>query len=202
MSNASHWLVLEASGPVAGVAALDAQGGLIWEKSFETQRRETGPLFSSVQEAVKATGRPRSIVVGTGPGSYNGLRSVMALARGLALAWACPLHGLPSLCGISGPPGRYLVFGDARSQQVFRLMLEDGVPEGVPVLDTMEGAEAIAREQGVPLISTAKNEGKISVSQLAAIAVRHPDLLAAAEPLYLKPPHITPARVGKVASLN
>ena len=38
------------------------------------------------------------IVVGTGPGSFAGIRSALAFAQGYALATSCEVLGLPSAC--------------------------------------------------------------------------------------------------------
>ena len=40
------------------------------------------------------------IVVGTGPGSFAGIRSALAFAQGYALATHCEVLGLPSACAI------------------------------------------------------------------------------------------------------
>ena len=53
------------------------------------------------------------IVVGTGPGSFAGIRSALAFAQGYALATHCEVLGLPSACAIAGE-GRIAVIGDAR----------------------------------------------------------------------------------------
>ena len=41
------------------------------------------------------------IVVGTGPGSFAGIRSALAFAQGYALATKCEVFGLPSACAIA-----------------------------------------------------------------------------------------------------
>ena len=41
------------------------------------------------------------IVVGTGPGSFAGIRSALAFAQGYALATKCEVLGLPSACAIA-----------------------------------------------------------------------------------------------------
>lgn len=46
--------------------------------------------------------RPERIVVGTGPGSFAGIRSALAFAQGYALGSGCEVLGLPSPCGIVG----------------------------------------------------------------------------------------------------
>ena len=41
------------------------------------------------------------IVVGTGPGSFAGIRSALAFAQGYALGKSCEVLGLPSACAIA-----------------------------------------------------------------------------------------------------
>ena len=53
------------------------------------------------------------IVVGTGPGSFAGIRSALAFAQGYALGRTCEVLGLPSACALAGD-GRLAVVGDAR----------------------------------------------------------------------------------------
>lgn len=53
------------------------------------------------------------IVVGTGPGSFAGIRSALAFAQGYALGKGCEVLGLPSACALAGE-GRLAVVGDAR----------------------------------------------------------------------------------------
>jgi tRNA threonylcarbamoyladenosine biosynthesis protein TsaB len=44
-----------------------------------------------------APGKLKAVAIGTGPGSYTGLRIGLSYAKGLALATGCALAGIPSL---------------------------------------------------------------------------------------------------------
>ena len=76
------------------------------------------------------------IVVGTGPGSFAGIRSALAFAQGYALATKCEVLGLPSACALaaqtieqSNNPNnrtiRIAVVGDARQGKAW-IALFDG----------------------------------------------------------------------------
>jgi hypothetical protein len=54
------------------------------------------------------------IVVGTGPGSFAGIRAAIAFARGFSLASGCEVLGLPSACALALGDGPSAVVGDAR----------------------------------------------------------------------------------------
>ena len=65
------------------------------------------------------------IVVGTGPGSFAGVRAAIAFAQGYALGKpSCEVFGLPSPCALAGD-GRVAVVGDAR-RGLFWVALFDG----------------------------------------------------------------------------
>lgn len=63
-------------------------------------------------EKLDLTGVTR-IVVGTGPGSFAGVRSALAFAQGFALGTGCEVLGLPSACALADG-GKLAVVGDAR----------------------------------------------------------------------------------------
>jgi len=74
------------------------------------------------------------IVVGTGPGSFAGVRSALAFAQGFAIGSKCEVLGLPSPCAIAADwfaertdeaPGPLAVVGDARRGK-FWIALFDG----------------------------------------------------------------------------
>ena len=68
------------------------------------------------------------IVVGTGPGSFAGIRSAIAFAQGYALGRPCEVLGLPSPCAVAAQiklKGRLAVIGDARCGKLW-VALFDG----------------------------------------------------------------------------
>ena len=86
-------------------------------------------------EALDLEGVER-IVVGTGPGSFAGIRSALAFAQGYALATKCEVLGLPSACAIAAqaieqsnnPNNQTMhlaVVGDARQGKIW-VALFDG----------------------------------------------------------------------------
>lgn len=72
------------------------------------------------------------IVVGTGPGSFAGIRAALAFAQGYALGRPCEVLGLPSPCAVAASLkrdrpqlGRLAVVGDARRGKLW-IALFDG----------------------------------------------------------------------------
>jgi len=68
--------------------------------------------------------QPERIVVGTGPGSFAGIRSALAFAQGYALGSGCEVLGLPSACALADG-GKVAVVGDARQGKAW-IALFDG----------------------------------------------------------------------------
>ena len=74
------------------------------------------------------------IVVGTGPGSFAGIRSALAFAQGYAIGTKCEVLGLPSACALAAdyfsslvPPPSSLplaVVGDARQGKYWIALFE------------------------------------------------------------------------------
>ena len=69
--------------------------------------------------------RPDRIVVGTGPGSFAGIRSALAFAQGYAIGSGCEVLGLPSACALAEASRKIAVVGDARRDK-FWVALFDG----------------------------------------------------------------------------
>ena len=96
-------------------------------------------------------------VVGTGPGSFAGIRSAIAFARGYSLGRDCEVLGLPSACAVVGTfragrsaPAQLAVVGDARQGKRW-VALFDGYEMSREVfqVDAAALAEAVPADCGV-----------------------------------------------------
>ena len=81
------------------------------------------------------------IVVGTGPGSFAGIRSALAFAQGYALGTKCEVLGLPSACAVAA---------QCSSREDLRRETEDGIPLAV-VGDARQGKIWVALFDGFNL---------------------------------------------------
>jgi tRNA threonylcarbamoyladenosine biosynthesis protein TsaB len=130
-------LALDTSSAVADVAVLLRSGG----SGFETvaERRAEGPstqtkmLLVSIDEALAEIGATphdlAAVVVGTGPGTFTGVRIGVATARAAALTLDIPVLGISSLAGlvvgalldgvVPAAVDRIVPVMDARRGQVF-----------------------------------------------------------------------------------
>lgn len=84
--------------PVVALAADD--GTVIAERTWESRHRHGEELLARLDECLKEIGARREeltgVVVGTGPGSFTGLRIGLATAKTIAYALAIPIVGVSS----------------------------------------------------------------------------------------------------------
>lgn len=141
-------------------------------------------------------------VAGLGPGSFSGIRAVLAAMHGLALPLGAKVCGLPSPYAYTSEKGLSAVIGDARRGLCWSVVF-DGVEK---VLDfaLASAAETVRRipadcavfspdaDRLGPALSEAFpgrfSPGPPNARRLAEIAVVHPDLLSRNPlPVYLTP---------------
>lgn len=161
----------------------------------ETPRGRGGALFAALEEILRDAPPLHRVVVGVGPGSYNGVRSAIAAAWGIATAREIPLVGISSVLGLDD--ATYCAVGDARREQFFFARIRHGIFLNEPELLTREHLEAaVAKTPDWPVFTSspiAFLPGAIirtpSAARLALLAAdwapNHP------QPLYLKAAHIT-----------
>lgn len=88
------------------------------------------------------------IVVGTGPGSFAGIRAALAFAQGFALGRSCEVLGLPSPCALAaqlGGAGPLAVVGDARRGKIWIALFD-----GLSLVRDVFQVEAADLEAAVP----------------------------------------------------
>ncbi|TAH39236.1 MAG: tRNA (adenosine(37)-N6)-threonylcarbamoyltransferase complex dimerization subunit type 1 TsaB [Planctomycetota bacterium] len=104
------WLALELSGPLSTLAVSTAEGDLERRFSGERGRALLAEVEALLRDAAVARAALAGIVVGTGPGSYTGLRIACAAARALGFALHTPVVGLSSFqaAALAGPEGEDL----------------------------------------------------------------------------------------------
>lgn len=181
-------LTIECSSAGGSIALTDGER-VLRARTFENPRGRGTAFFGALEEEVSCGDTLDLVLVGTGPGSYNGLRASIAAAWGIARARAVPLRGICSLLGYEAAD--YHVLGDARAGQWFHAHIRAGSLTAAVALLTPE--EARARLQpGIPVFTPTPSIGDACLAFPSAVALaRHVHQAGSAEPIYLKPPHIT-----------
>ncbi len=212
-------LIFETSTPHASIARVG--GGKSVQREFTGDRSHNSALFAPLQELLENAlpDRPSLVLVGSGPGSYSGTRVGMAAAHGVAIASGCPLVAVPSILAVEPvtQTGRALAIGDARRGAYWTARIENGACANEPELTDAEGlrqlvAAAIGENFTVfaledparfPLPDELRDHVRLEFPdalrllhawEQASEAQRKQWSAAMPEPIYLKPPHITPAK--------
>lgn len=88
-----------------GTVAVARGPALLAEVELGAQRRHAEAALPGLEEALRSAGVEREevteVVVGSGPGSFTGVRVAGATAKGLAAALGTPLRAFPSLLALA-----------------------------------------------------------------------------------------------------
>lgn len=213
-------LVLETSTPRASLATIQPDGRLE-QRNFTSDRSHNSVLFSPLQELLDAreSAEIGLVLVGSGPGSYSGTRVGIAAAQGVAIAAGCPAVAFPSILAVPSAENgaACLAIGDARRGSFWTAMIKDSQLHVAPELTDTAGLESIVSATlaaGITVISF-EDPARFPLPAELLQQVRHefPDatrlwnawqssepktrdrwLNDPPQPIYLKPPHITPAK--------
>jgi tRNA threonylcarbamoyladenosine biosynthesis protein TsaB len=94
-------VALDGASTDLSVAIAEPDGSLVGGDAWRSAQRQSAELAPHLVALLTAHGRGvrdiSALAVGTGPGSFTGLRVAMALAKGLAVALHRPIVGVPSL---------------------------------------------------------------------------------------------------------
>ena len=177
----------------AATTALVRDGEVLGEAVSRAVR-----VLEDADELLRASGIERSeltgIVVGTGPGSFTGMRLGLAAARGLALALELPVAGVSTLDALAaGAPGALPVV-DAGRREVFTLV--DGepvvcapqdVPAGLCVGDGALRYREVLEQRGAE-VPPDDDERHLPRARFHAQLAHEFGPAEAVEPLYLRIP--------------
>ena len=189
-----------------GTIALANEKEILGARDWPNDRRSSAPFFEALDEIIREHGRPETIVVGLGPGSYTGTRIAISAAIGLEATTGGALAGISSLCAISDE-NDFCVIGDAKRASFFFAKINGGLLKNDPeLLSADEMNERISSITTIPIYTSDE------LPQFASVKVRFPSAkllclraqtapqnLARAPlaPIYLREPHITTSRSGQ-----
>lgn len=159
-------------------------------------------LFSRIDTLLERNGlayeRLTRVAVTTGPGSFTGLRIGLSAARGLGLARAIPVLGIPTLLALSlaaPEEGPVSVLVDARRDEAyFQRFLTHGVPADAARLLPM----AVARE-AVESGDLLLDSPFVDIARLARFAALADPALYPPEAAYIRSADAKPQHKGRVA---
>ena len=202
-------LAIELSTPTGKLAVIK-EGRVLHESSFTSNRSHNSMLYAPLAEALAAAnGELQMIVVGTGPGSYTGVRIAIAAAQGVAISRKVPVIGLSSLATLSSLETFHVV-GDARRGQFYSGLVHAGKLTGDLVMHDEAGLRAwrettiavpcftsdAVLPADLPSVETAHPEA-VSLARIAStLTLEEVERLAAMvlEPFYLAEAFITKAK--------
>jgi tRNA threonylcarbamoyl adenosine modification protein YeaZ len=211
-------LVIETSTPHASIALVEADGR-IEQRTFCSDRNHNALLFEPLQELLRDREPLDLVLVGSGPGSYSGTRVGIAAAQGVAIAMGCPAVAVPSLLAVPSAENgaSCLAIGDARRGSFWTARIGNCRFHEEPALCDAAGLEARVSQAAADGLAVFSFEEPLrfplSGELSARVKIEIPDATRLwqawlvteettrrqwsaeiPQPLYLKPPHITPAK--------
>lgn len=202
-------LAIEAASSDPSVAVAAPDGTLVGLDGWSATPRQAHELLPRLMALLASAGGSLTEVtgvgVGSGPGSFTGLRVAMSIAKGLAFGLGVPIAGAPSLeAWLAAEPGAmgavaragardaYLLTRDATAP---RIVDREELPRDIQLVAPAELAEAF---ELTDVISPVRAAG--AVAEAAARRLRADpagDDLEHLEPRYLRLPRGVPVAVAE-----
>lgn len=197
-------LAIDTSTPRGEIALvrLDVAGApeTLAAASFESDRSHNALVFEPLARLLRDGPAPDHIIVGTGPGSYTGIRIGIAAAHGLATGLGLPWSGHDSLSTLADE-ANYYVAGDARRDGFYLATIRNGrmlLPAEIFPLAELD--DRLSCLTG-PIYTTDARplDSRLSISSPSAVRLAAfantsratTGLHEPIEPIYLRAPHIT-----------
>ncbi len=181
------------------IALTESHGTLLADDAWSSAQRQSAELLPRLLALLARIERPvrdaSAVAIGTGPGSFTGLRVAMALGKGLAVGLRVPIVGVPSLpAWLEADPAATgaLVRAGAREAYLFeRGEAEPRIVDRDQVVRTSSFVAAAELAAAFDLTAARRPRGAIAIARRAAerlsvdAAGDDPRTL---EPLYLRAP--------------
>lgn len=195
-------IAIDATSTDLSVALAAPDGAALAEDSWSGGHRQSAELLPRLLALLDASGRTladtRAVAVGSGPGSFTGLRVAMSLGKGIAAALGVPIIGVPSLeAWLASDPEAVAAVSRAGAHEAYVLPRGESSPSIVAgaTLATLAGDRPVvaARELAAAFGVKAARPPRAAAA-LAALAAgslaRNPagDDLRELEPIYLRQP--------------
>jgi tRNA threonylcarbamoyladenosine biosynthesis protein TsaB len=192
-------LGLESATALGGLALVADDGQLLGEVTLRNHESHSERLLPALEWLLATLGHAlgdiAAVAVSQGPGSFTGLRSGIATAKGLAFSLRVPLYGVSTLDALAAnaPAGDTDVCAvlNARRGEVFRAFFRGGAPAPL-----RRGPDALVTLQALAADLPA---GCLVVGELpAAFAAALPPGLG----VRFAPPHLAHPRAAVIAALG
>ena len=112
-------LIIETSTESA-LLAVTQNGQIVWEKQLLGGPALSKSLGLEIKKTLEIAPPPfNRIILGSGPGSYTGIRVGAAMAQALSYGWKIPLYTVSSLTAFAPDKENFVIAIDARSGGLF-----------------------------------------------------------------------------------
>lgn len=197
MSNNCVLLALDLSTP-RGALAVMRGSDVLFEADFTAHRSHNAQLFEPLRAGLRAAGEELAgIIIGTGPGSYTGVRIAIAAAQGVSMSRGVPVVGLPSLLAPAAAEDRqdFCMVGDARRDSSFAAVVRKGklTDAGIQLMPTAELLGWSKDHDNLPLFTF-----DAPTSKVVAATLTHPCPIRMAKMAMNEMPHQTAEKLEPI----
>lgn len=195
-------LAIDAASTDLGLALVDPSGAAVAEDAWMSVHRQSAELLPRLEAMLDGAGLETraidAIAVGTGPGSFTGLRVAMSLAKGLAIGLGRPIVGVASLpAWLDAEPAAGAALARAGAREAY-LLPRDGdevlVVERDAAHERLRTTPVVASDElatALGLERATSPRGAVAIARRAAERLATDpagDDVRRLEPLYLRAP--------------
>ena len=195
-------VAIEAASTDLSLALTDPDGSVVADEAWASRRRQSAEVLPRLLALLAREGRRldaiTAIAVGSGPGSFTGLRVAMALGKGLAVGLGRPIVAVPSLVAwLDADPDAELAIARAGARDAY---VQGRGPDGPIIADRdaltqrLAGRAVVAPTEVVEAFGIANARKPHGAAAVARAAVGRlagdpsGDDVRTVEPIYLRAP--------------